>query len=302
MKKEIGYIGLGKMGSNMVARLLDKGWEITAYDTSPDAVSEISKKGATGAVTIKNLVEDVSSPRIIWIMVPHKAVDKVLEELIPRLSAGDVVIDGGNSNFKETMRRNEDLSKKNIKFMDVGVSGGPSGALEGACSMVGGPKKLFDELEELFKDISAPKAYGYMGPAGSGHFVKMVHNGIEYGMMQAIGEGFEIMKKFKGFDINLTEATRVYNNKSVIESRLIDWLHTAYREEGENLDNISGEVSHSGEGLWTVETAKETGVSAPIIEGSLKFRENSQGNPSYTGQVVSALRNQFGGHEVKKKD
>ena len=165
--------------------------------------------------------------------------------------------------------------------------------------MVGGEKEVFDTYEELFKDISVVGGYLYVGKAGAGHFVKMVHNGIEYGMMQAIGEGFEIMKK-SPFDLNLTKIANLYNHKSVIESRLIGWAEDAFKEYGEDLDGISGSVSHTGEGLWTVETAKELGVPVPVIEDSLKFREESKDNPSYTGQIVSALRNQFGGHKVKK--
>jgi len=300
-EKNIGYIGLGKMGKNMVKRILGRGWGVVATDTSKQAIAEISKAGALGVSEIKELAKKLSGPRLIWIMVPHTAVDDVLAELIPNLSEGDIVIDGGNSNFKESMRHSQELSAAGIKFLDAGVSGGPAGARDGACVMVGGDKDVFKEYEELFKDISAPGAYGYMGRAGAGHFVKMVHNGIEYGMMQAIGEGMEVLKR-SGFDLDLSDVARIYNNKSVIESRLTGWLQKAFEEYGEELSDISGKVSASGEGLWTVQTAKELGVPVPVIEDSLKFREGSQKDPSYTGQVVSALRNQFGGHEVKRED
>lgn len=299
MKKQIGYIGLGKMGKNMVLRLLEHGWEVVATDTSGQAVADISESGANGVADLRILTEELPSPRLLWLMVPHQVVDAVLEELVPLLSEGDLIIDGGNSNYKETLRRATELDVKGIKFMDAGISGGPAGAREGACSMVGGSKELFESNEELFKDISAPESYGRMGRTGAGHFVKMVHNGIEYGMMQAIGEGFGIMKK-ADFDLDLTEIARVYNHNSVIESRLVGWLQNAYEQEGVDLDAISGKVSHSGEGLWTVEAAKELGIPVSIIEGSLVFREESQKDPSYIGKVVSALRNQFGGHEVKK--
>lgn len=301
MNKKIGYIGLGKMGKNMVLRLLEHGWDVVAYNRSPESVKEMEKEGAAGAYSIKEVVGSLSSPRLVWLMVPHQAVDSVLDDLVPMLSEGDVVIDGGNSNYKETMRRAVELKDKKIKFLDAGVSGGPRGAREGACVMTGGEKEDFDTYEELFKDISAPNAYTYMGRAGAGHFVKMVHNGIEYGMMQAIGEGMEVLKK-SDFNLNLKEVARIYNNRSVIESRLTGWLQKGFEEYGEDLEEISGKVSASGEGLWTVEAAKELGVPVPIIEGSLKFREQSQSNPSYTGQVVSALRNQFGGHKVKKEE
>ena len=299
-KGTIGYIGLGKMGKGMVAHLLEKGWDVVATDVSSEAVEEAAAMGAQGVSSIAEVVSLTTSPRIIWLMVPHNTVDDVLGELLPMLSEGDIVIDGGNSNYKETLRRAEEMHSKGIYFMDAGVSGGPSGAREGACVMVGGDRKLFEKYEELFKDISAPDAYAYMGKTGAGHFVKMVHNGIEYGMMQAIGEGFEVLKKSE-FNLDLKEVARIYNNRSVIESRLTGWLVRAYEKYGEDLDDISGSVSASGEGLWTVQTAHELGVPVPVIESALKFREESQENPSYTGQVVSALRNQFGGHEVKKK-
>jgi len=297
---KLGYIGLGKMGKNMVKHLLKKDWDIVVYNRSEDPIKELEKEGAEGAYSLKELTEKLKSPRLIWLMVPHQVVDEVLAELLPLLSFGDTVIDGGNSNYKQTLKRAKELKEKDINFMDVGTSGGPGGAAGGACLMIGGEKDLFEKYEKLFSDIAAPDAYGLMGRAGAGHFVKMVHNGIEYGMMQAIAEGFAIMKKSE-FDLNLTKVVNIYNHKSVIESRLVAWLKDAFLEYGEDLKEISGKVSHSGEGLWTVETAKELGIPAPIIEGSLKFREESQKNPSYTGQVVSALRNQFGGHEVKNK-
>lgn len=300
MNKKIGYIGLGKMGKNMVLQLLENKWDVVVYDRSSESVKEIERKGAKGAYFIKEIVDGLDSPRLIWLMVPHKAVDSVLKELVLILENGDIIIDGGNSNYRQSMRRARELKEKNIKFMDAGVSGGPVGARNGACIMVGGEKELFKNYEELFKDISAPGAYAYMGQSGAGHFVKMVHNGIEYGMMQAIGEGMEVLKK-SDFNLNLTKVADIYNHKSVIESRLVAWLKNAFEEYGEDLEEISGKVSHSGEGFWTVETAKKLGISTPIIEGSLKFREESQKNPSYIGQVISALRNQFGGHDVKKR-
>ncbi len=301
MKKIIGYVGLGKMGKGMVGNLLEKGWEVVAFNRTPASTDEIAKQGAIPAYTLAEVVSKLETPRLVWLMVPHQAVDDVLAELVPLLSAGDTVIDGGNSFYKNSMRHSDELAQKKIHFMDAGTSGGPRGAREGACSMVGGEKEIFDKYEELFKDISVKDGYKYFGKAGAGHFVKMVHNGIEYGMMQAIGEGFEVMKK-SPFELNLTDVADLYNHQSVVESRLVGWAKSAFEEYGEDLKAISGKVSHSGEGLWTVETAKEFGVPVPIIEGSLKFREESQSNPSYTGQVVSALRNQFGGHEVKKEN
>lgn len=298
MNKEIGYIGLGKMGKGMVENLLEKGWRVVAYNRTPAAVEEVTRVGAEGARTIDEMISKLASPRLVWLMVPHQAVDGVLEELVPLLSEGDTVIDGGNSFYKNSIRHANELAEKGIHFLDAGTSGGPGGARHGACTMVGGEKEIFDHYEELFRDISVKDGYAYFGKAGAGHFVKMVHNGIEYGMMQAIGEGFEVMKK-SPFALDLARVANLYNHQSVIESRLVGWAESAFKEYGEDLEAISGKVSASGEGLWTVETAKELGVPVPIIEGSLRFREESQDNPSYTGQVVSALRNQFGGHSVK---
>jgi 6-phosphogluconate dehydrogenase len=233
-------------------------------------------------------------------MVPHQAVDKVLQELLPFLQKGDTVIDGGNSPYKESIRRFKELKERGIYFLDVGVSGGPSGARNGACIMVGGGKEIFRKYKNLFRDLACTGGYAHMGKPGAGHFVKMVHNGIEYGMMQALAEGFALMKA-SPFDLNLTQIAKLYNHKSVVESRLVGWLHNAFSRHGEHLDDISGTVSHSGEGSWTVEAAEELGIPVPGIEGALNFRIQSQAHPSYTGQILSAVRNQFGGHEVFKK-
>jgi len=222
-------------------------------------------------------------------MVPHTAVDNTLALLLPLLEKGDTVIDGGNSYFKDTLRRVDEVASYGIQYMDAGVSGGPEGARHGACTMIGGEKDVFEKYESLFKDISAPDAYSYLGKCGAGHFVKMVHNGIEYGMMQAIAEGFSILRA-SDFVLDLKEVARIYNNRSVIESRLVGWLESGFDAYGTDLEAISGEVSHSGEGQWTVETAKEIGVPVRVIEESLQFREDSKGNPSYTGQVVSHYR------------
>lgn len=297
---KIGYIGLGKMGMGMVQRLLEKGHTVVAYNRSRGPVDEAVTYGAEGAYSYEALVAALDAPRTIWMMVPWQSVDDVLAQVLPLLEPGDTVIDGGNSPYIETIRRAKELTAQGVRFMDVGVSGGPSGARHGACMMVGGERADFDRYEHVIKDCSLPNGYGYMGGHGAGHFVKMVHNGIEYGMMQAIGEGFEVLKRAPEFTLDLTEVARVYNTGSVIESRLVGWLHKAFIESGEDLQDISGEVKHSGEGLWTVEAAKRNQVPVPIIEGSLAFRVASQGNPSYTGQVVSALRNQFGGHDVTK--
>jgi 6-phosphogluconate dehydrogenase len=297
---KLGYIGLGKMGFNMVERLLETRHEVVAFDRNADAIKAVKSKGAQTADTLAALVAALPSPRLVWIMVPHQAVDAVLKDLKPHLTKGDVVIDGGNSPYKESIRRSHELEAKGIDFLDAGVSGGPAGARSGACIMVGGKKEVFQKFDALFRDLSVPDGYGYMGKSGAGHFVKMVHNGIEYGMMQALAEGFAVMKA-SDFGLDLMKITDVYNHKSVIESRLVGWLQGAFEQYGEDLKDISGSAAQSGEGLWTVEAGKDLGVPMPIIQGSLDFRLQSQKSPSYTGKLVSAMRNQFGGHEVKAK-
>ncbi len=295
---QIGYIGLGKMGHGMVERLLEKGYKVVAYNRSPEPVKEAEKAGAEGAYTLQELVDKLPTPRTVWIMVSHQAVDVVLTELVPLLSAGDTVIDGGNCFYEETMRRAKELEEKGIEFLDAGVSGGPAGARNGSAIMIGGKREVYEKYAELFKDLSAPDASNYMGDHGAGHFVKMVHNGIEYGMMQAIAEGFAVLKNAP-FHLDLLQVSKVYDNKSVIESRLVSWLVDAYTKFGPDLTGVSGSVAHSGEGQWTVETAKKVGVKVMVIEDSLQFRIDSTNSPSYTGQVLTALRNMFGGHNLK---
>jgi 6-phosphogluconate dehydrogenase (decarboxylating) len=295
----LGYIGLGKMGFNMAELLMEKGHRVVAYNRSPDPVKRLAERGAEPADSIRLLVAALETPRVVWIMVPHQVVDDMLKELVPLLAKGDTVIDGGNSPYKESIRRARELEEKGIDFLDAGVSGGPRGARNGACIMVGGKEDVFRRLEQLFRDASVAQGYAYFGSAGAGHFVKMVHNGIEYGMMQALAEGFAVMKA-SPFNLDLAKVADLYNHRSVIESRLVGWLKDAYEQYSTELSGISGSAAQSGEGLWTVEAAKEFGVPAPIIEGSLEFRLQSQKNPSYTGKIVSALRNQFGGHEAKE--
>jgi len=297
---KIGYIGLGKMGANMVERLLEKKHQVAVFDRSTEAVAGVVRKGAQAAESLPDLAASLHAPRLVWIMVPHQAVDAVLSELAPVLQKGDTVIDGGNSPYKDSIRRFLELEAKGIDFLDAGVSGGPSGARNGACIMVGGKKEVFLRLEGLFKDLAVADGYGYMGRAGAGHFVKMVHNGIEYGMMQALAEGFAVMKA-SAFDLDLAGIADLYDHKSVIESRLVEWLRNAYAGYGRDLNAVSGSAAQSGEGMWTVEAAKELGVPVPVIKAALDFRLQSEREPSYTGRIVSALRNQFGGHAVKEK-
>jgi 6-phosphogluconate dehydrogenase len=297
---KLGYIGLGKMGYNMAELLLEKGHQLVVFNRSEDPVKKISKQGARPAASLQSLVTALAPPRLIWLMVPYQAVEEIVNGLVPFLQKDDTVIDGGNSPYKESMRRAHELEHKGIHFLDAGVSGGPAGARNGACIMVGGKKEIFRKYENLFQDLSVEQGYGYMGKTGAGHFVKMVHNGIEYGMMQAIAEGFAVMKA-SPFDLDLTGVADLYNHKSVIESRLVEWLKNAFERYGKDLSEISGSVAESGEGQWTVEAANEFGIPVPVIKEAHDFRLESQGNPSYTGKIVSALRHQFGGHEVKGK-
>ena len=296
----IGFVGLGKMGGNLARQLHRKGWQVTGFNQDPEATRDLEREGIIGTYSLENLVQALPSPRTFWLMVPHQAVDTVIDQLIPLIEKGDTVIDGGNSPYKDSIRRHRNLADHGINFIDVGVSGGPSGALNGSCLMIGGNRALYDQYEPLFKDLSVPDGHMYAGKPGAGHFVKMVHNGIEYGMMQAIAEGFEILKR-SSLDIDLLKAAESYNHGSVIESRLMAWLSIAYKEAGADLGTYSGSVSQSGEGQWTVDEAHELGVPVPIIEASLEFRKQSQQSPSYAGRVLSALRNQFGGHDTRKR-
>ncbi|MDQ5951278.1 MAG: hypothetical protein QG639_555 [Patescibacteria group bacterium] len=298
---KLGYIGLGKMGKNMVFRLLENGHEVVAWNRSPAAVEEVVATGAVSATDLADLVSKLEAPRTVWIMLTAgQATDEMIQKVAELLSPGDTIIDGANSFYKDSQRRAEYVLQKKLHFIDVGVSGGPGGARNGACLMIGGTKKNFDTHLELFKSVAAPESYQFFEGYGAGHFTKMVHNGIEYGMMQAIAEGFAVLKK-SDYKIDLIDAASIYNKGSVIESRLVGWLKSGLEKEGEALESISGSVAHSGEGLWTVETAQELKIEVPVIEGSLQYRIDSQKKPSYIGKLVSLLRNQFGGHDVSKK-
>jgi 6-phosphogluconate dehydrogenase len=307
MKKVVGYVGLGKMGGGMVARLIEQGWTVHAYDPEESARTKAANNGAQVYDSIAALIAALPTPRVLWFMIPAGKIfdetvfgTKRIPGVLSLLKKGDTIIDGGNSFFEDSVRRGALLKKKGVHFIDAGTSGGPAGARNGACIMVGGDEKSVKAVEQIFIDAAAPSSYLHAGKTGAGHFVKMVHNGIEYGMMQAIGEGFELIKK-SPFKVKLTPLANLYNHGSVIESRLIGWLRKAYQEHGEDLKAISGTVGHTGEGMWTVHTAKKWKVPAPIIAGSMKFRKDSVKKPSYTGQVVSALRGQFGGHAVGNK-
>lgn len=290
MKKQIAVIGLGKMGSGIVIRLKEQNWDVHTYD--------ISGKGT--AKSIQQLAEKMQKPRLVWIMVPSgKPVDDVVSQLSELLEKGDTVIDGGNSFYEDSVRRAENLATRGIHFLDVGVSGGPNTVRQGKPAlMVGGDKKIFEKMKPLFGDLTRKESFGYMGKSGAGHFVKMVHNGIEYGMMQSLAEGFALMEKAP-FGLNLQEIARVYNNGSVIESRLTGWTEAGFKKYGQDLKEAAGEVQHTGEGEWTVQTAKKFGVPTPAIKAAFDFRVQSAKKPNYTGKILSMLRHMFGEHSIK---
>lgn len=302
MTQQVGIIGLGKMGGNTARRLMEKGWNVVGFNRSPDDTQQLATEGMTPSFSVKELVEKLSGPRIIWLMLPagQPTEDMIFGEngVAQYLEKGDIVVDAGNSLYKDDAPRAKRLEEQGIHYVDVGFSGGPGGARNGACLMVGGTEPVFQQLEPLYRDLATENGYQFFPGFGAGHFVKMVHNGIEYGMMQAIAEGFAVMKQ-SAFDLDLVKVADVYNHGSVIESRLIGWLQQAYEQHSVELNDISGTVKHTGEGQWTIDAAHELGVPAPVIEDSLEFRKQSETNPSYTGQVLSALRNAFGGHAVK---
>ncbi|MDN4524788.1 phosphogluconate dehydrogenase (NAD(+)-dependent, decarboxylating) [Fictibacillus fluitans] len=297
---QIGMIGLGKMGYNLVLNLLDHGHEVVATDVNHEQVKNIANDGATGAYSIKELVSGLNTPRVVWMMVPAGNItEDVLTELKNVLEPGDIVIDGGNSNYKDTLRRAEELKEKDLHFVDVGTSGGTEGARNGACTMIGAEPEVFEIIEPAFKDLSIENGYMYTGKVGSGHFLKMVHNGIEYGMMQAIAEGFEILEKSE-FDYDYEAVAKVWNHGSVIRSWLMELTQSAFSKDPK-LDDIRGIMHASGEGKWTVEAALDLQVPAPVIALSLMMRNRSLEDDTFTGKVVAALRNEFGGHAVVKK-
>ncbi|MGB7957838.1 MAG: decarboxylating 6-phosphogluconate dehydrogenase [Minisyncoccia bacterium] len=312
MVKEIGIVGLGKMGVGLARQWHEKGWRVVAYNRHPEKAKELEAEGIEAAATLDEFVSRLSAPRVVWLMVTAgRPVDDLLfgkdpstklgaSGLAAKLKKGDIVVDGGNSFFEDSMRRAKLLAKRGIKFLDAGVSGGPAGARHGACMMIGGDGASYEKLEQLFADASVAGGYTYFGKAGAGHFVKMVHNGIEYGMMQSIAEGFALMKK-SPFKLNLQNVAQLYNRGSVIESRLVGWLESGYRKFGEELKAVSGSVAYTGEGEWTVKTGKKWKMKLPVIEDSFKFRVRSKKSPSYMGKILSALRNQFGGHSIEKK-
>ncbi|HEX21489.1 MAG TPA: glucose-6-phosphate dehydrogenase [Actinobacteria bacterium] len=304
MNKEIGIVGLGKMGANIARQLIDEDWRVVGFNRTASVTKKMESEGLNGVYNLAELVSSLTAPRVIWIMLPAgKPVDDIIfgaGGLADLLSKKDIIIDAGNSFYKDSIRRHQELRKYGINFVDIGVSGGPEGARHGACLMVGGDRRHYNYLKPLFRDTTVPRGYQFFKGSGAGHFVKMVHNGIEYGMMQAIAEGFNVMKR-SDFNLNLIEVADVYNHGSVIEASLMGWLKNALKLYGQDLKKVSGIVKHTGEGEWTVKTAKELKTDAKNIEQAFKFRVDSVNlnGSNYTGKLLTAIRDQFGGHGIK---
>ena len=330
---QLGMVGLGRMGGNMTRRLLRGGHEVVVYDPNEEAVILAEKEGANGASTLRDLVDGLATPRTVWVMVPAgETTEKAVDELAGLLSPGDTVIDGGNTYFKDDVARSEALASRKLNYVDVGTSGGVWGLERGYCMTIGGPAEVVERLDPLFSTLapgpgtnasresndapesggapgsSARKGYVHVGPAGAGHFVKMIHNGIEYGMMQAFAEGLEILRESGScrvdprhrYDLDLHDIAEVWRHGSVVSSWLLDLLEISLRED-RDLSAYSGYVQDSGEGRWTVQTAIEEDVPAHVLTASLFTRFESRQENSYAMRVLSALRHQFGGHVEQKK-
>ncbi|MBW2998161.1 decarboxylating 6-phosphogluconate dehydrogenase [Candidatus Woesearchaeota archaeon] len=295
---KLGFIGLGRMGSNMTLNLLDHKHKVVGFDYDQKVIKKLSKKGMISANGYGDLISKLPKRKIIWLMVPAKVVDIAVSDLYSLLNEGDIVIDGGNSFYKDSIRRYKKFKRKGIHFLDCGTSGGINGARQGACMMVGGDKEVFDKVKILFKDMTVKDGYGYVGKSGSGHFVKAVHNGIEYGFMGALSEGFTLLEKKKGFDINLSEVSKIYANGSIIESRLTSWLNEAFNKRG-FLDKIACEVP-KGETEDEMKILEDMS-DMPVLKASRKIRVNSRTKENTCGKYISAMRNLFGGHKVNKK-
>ena len=331
--KQVGFIGLGRMGSNMVKRLAAAGIRSVAFDANPAAVQALVAPGVTGTASLQQFVAALDAPRVIWLMLPAAVVDQELTNLKPLLSPGDVLIDGGNSYYRDDLRRGAELEQHGLHYLDVGVSGGLAGGANGYCLMIGGESGVADALEPLFAALSpggsnysgggagtAPGGYLYCGPHGAGHFVKMIHNGIEYGVMAAYAEGFNILRnanigtqprtkdaettplahpEYYSYDFDVAQIAELWRHGSVVRSWLLDLTATALSEDA-GLAAFAGRVSDSGEGRWTVAAAVDEGVPAPVITAALYSRFESRGNADYGDRLLSAMRKQFGGHVEKK--
>lgn len=297
---QIGIIGLGRMGMNMARRLMAGGHQVVVYNRTPDKTDTLVSEGAVGAFSVAEIVEKLDPPRVVWLMLPAgEVVDEHLATLSDLLTADDIVVEGGNTYYKDDIRRAEQMAAQSIRYVDAGVSGGIWGLKVGYCLMAGGDKETCKYLEPIFTTLAPPEGYLYCGPTGSGHFVKMVHNGIEYGMMQAYGEGFAILEASPySKHLDYAKVSHLWNQGSVVRSWLLELLEEAFAKD-DRLDRIRGHVDDSGEGRWTVLQAVESGVAAPVIALSLFKRFQSRDDNAFEDRVLAALRREFGGHAVK---
>ncbi|HEU64603.1 MAG: 6-phosphogluconate dehydrogenase, NAD(+)-dependent, decarboxylating [Candidatus Anoxychlamydiales bacterium] len=296
---QIGFVGLGKMGLNMVKRLLNH-HEVIGFDLNSDALKLAEKEGAIIASSIQDLISKLKPPRVIWMMVPSGEItEETIENISSDLSKEDILIDGGNSFYKDSVKHSENLNKKSINFLDIGTSGGIWGFKEGYCLMVGGDEKSFKLIEPILKTLTIKDGYSYMGKAGSGHFVKMIHNGIEYGLMQAYAEGFEMLKEKKEFNLDLHKISKLWKSSSVVRSWLLNLLENVF-EKDQNLFDIKAFVKDSGEGKWTLKEAIDLEVSTPVIASSLFERFSSRRKEAFQDKILAKLRDEFGGHGTEK--
>ena len=299
---ELGMIGLGRMGGNMAQRLLTGGHRVVAYDNSRDAIATSQAQGAQGAETLEDLVAQLAPPRPIWLMLPQgQPTEDTMERLAPLLGAGDIILDGGNANYKDTQRRAEKLASQGIELVDVGTSGGIWGLAEGYTLMVGGKEEVFQRLEPIFQALAPgpDRGYSHVGPVGAGHFVKMVHNGVEYALMEAYAEGFELLAAKEEFDLDLTRIANTWRHGSVVRSWLLDLVVSALGSDP-GLADLEAYVEDSGEGRWTVQESVDLAVPAPVITLSLLQRFRSRQAQPFGAKLLAALRNQFGGHPVRR--
>jgi 6-phosphogluconate dehydrogenase len=286
---KLGMVGLGRMGAGMTERLEQGGHEVQTYDPKVEST----------AASLEELAAQLEPPRAVWLMIPAgKITEDTFQQLLGILESGDTIVDGGNSNFRDSQRRHAEASERGVHFVDTGVSGGIWGLRVGFCLMVGGDEEPVSRLEPVFRTLAPEEGYAHVGPSGAGHFVKMVHNGIEYGLMQAYGEGFEIMHASE-FDLDLHEIAGIWRYGSVVRSWLLELLHAAFEQDGSELEKIEGYVEDSGEGRWTILEAIDESVPAPAISAALYARFASRQDESFAAKVAAALRNQFGGHAVK---
>ncbi len=300
---ELGMIGLGRMGANMAQRLHQGGLRVTGYDPGEQARAQLQAQGIATVAELQALVQALPAPRVLWLMVPSKVVDASLDSLLPLLSAGDVVVDGGNSWYRQSQQRAARCAEQGVGFVDCGTSGGVWGLQEGYCLMVGGELATVQRLAPLFQALApaADRGWAHVGPVGAGHFSKMVHNGIEYGMMQAYAEGFALMAKKSEFELDLAQVAEVWRHGSVVRSWLLD-LSADALQRNPALDGIAPYVEDSGEGRWTVAEAIELDVPAPVITLSLLERLRSREDNSFTDRMLAAMRNEFGGHAIKRSE